>query len=184
MNGHEFARWLDSTPWSTALHESLYAYALIESTHVLALMLFAGSILMLDLRLIGASFNSIRVSEMSSRLLPWTIAGFAIMVVTGALLFYAIPVRTYHSIWFRIKAALFIVAAINVWWFHRRLSRNRDAWDAQPKPPLGVRLSGAVSILAWGSVIVMGRMIAYNWFDCDHPQPAWVDSLAGCEVLS
>lgn len=182
MSGREFAEWLDTIPSSTALHESLYAYSMIESTHVLALMLFVGSILMLDLRLIGVSFTTFKVSEMSGRLLPWTIAGFVVMVVTGALLFYAIPVRTYHSLWFRIKVVLFIVVAINVWVFHRRVSRDREVWDASPKPPLGARISGAVSIVAWGSVIVAGRMIAYNWFDCDRPQPDWVVSLAGCAV--
>ena len=184
MSGHEFAEWLDSTPWSTALHESLYAYSFIESTHVLALMLFAGSILMLDMRLLGVSFTSLKVSQMSSRLLPLTIAGFVIMVTTGALLLYAIPVRTYHSLWFRIKVALFIVAAVNVWLFHRRISRDRDAWDTSPRPPIPVRISAAVSIFAWGSVIVAGRMIAYNWFDCDRPQPDWVVSLAGCAAYS
>ena len=183
MSGHEIAEWLDSTAWSTLLHESLYAYSLIETTHVLALMLFAGSILMLDLRLVGVSFTSFKVSEMSGRLLPWTIAGFVIMVSTGALLFYAIPVRTYHSLWFRIKVVLLIVAAVNVWVYHRRLARFSDAWDASPQPPRSVRLSGALSIFAWGSVIVMGRMIAYNWFDCDRPQAGWVVALAGCEAL-
>ena len=180
MSGREFAEWLDSTPWSTALHESLYAYSLIESTHVLALMLSVGTILMLDLRLLGISFTRLKVSEMTTRMLPWTVAGFAIMIATGLLLFYAIPVRTYHNLWFRIKVILLVVSAVNIWLFHRRVSKNRDEWDSQALPPLPARISAAVSIAAWGSVIVMGRMIAYNWFDCDRPQPDWVVALAGC----
>lgn len=182
MNGREFAEWLDSTAWSTALHESLYAYSLIEATHVLALMLFVGTILMLDLRLLGVSFTGTRVSEMTERLLPWTVAGFVIMVVTGILLFYAIPVRTYHSVWFRVKVILLIVAAVNVWVFHRRVSRSRAEWDTSTRPPLPARINAAVSIACWGSIIVMGRMIAYNWFDCDRPQPDWVVALAGCTI--
>lgn len=180
MTGHEFAEWLDSTPWSTALHESLYAYSLIESTHVLALMLSVGTILMLDLRLLGLSFTRLKVSEMTGRILPWTVAGFVLMIVTGLLLFYAIPVRTYHSLWFRIKVILLVVSAMNIWVFHRRVSRNREQWDADARPPLGARINAGVSIAAWGSVIVMGRMIAYNWFDCDRPQADWVVALAGC----
>ena len=46
-----FCEWLATTTWSIALHESLYMYPFIESTHVLALFLFAGTIAMVDLRL-------------------------------------------------------------------------------------------------------------------------------------
>lgn len=183
MSGHEIAEWLDSTTWSTMLHESLYVYPLVESTHVLTVMLFVGTILMLDLRLLGVSFGGVKVSDFTSRLLPWTIAGFVIMVGTGALLFYAIPVRTYHSLWFRVKVVLILVSLVNIWLFHRRISRDREDWDASPLPPLAARISAGVSIAAWGSVIVMGRMIAYNWFDCDRPQPDWVSSMAGCADL-
>ena len=48
---------------------------------------------------------------MTTRMLPWTVAGFVVMIVTGLLLFYAIPVRTYHSLWFRIKVILLVVSA-------------------------------------------------------------------------
>lgn len=165
------------------LHESLYVYPLVESAHVLTVMLFVGTIFMLDLRLLGVSFGGVKISEFTSRLLPWTIAGFVIMVLTGALLFYAIPVRTYHSLWFRVKLVLIVVSLVNIWIFHRHISRNRDDWDTSFRPPFGARISAGVSMLAWGSVIVMGRMIAYNWFDCDRPQPDWVNSVAGCADL-
>ena len=89
-----FCEWLATTTWSIALHESLYMYPLIESTHVLALFLFAGTIAMVDLRLLGVAFREIPVSEINARILPWTVAGAVVMVVTGVLLFYAIPVRS------------------------------------------------------------------------------------------
>jgi hypothetical protein len=42
-------------------------------------------------------------------------------------------------------------------------------------------MAGALSLASWATVIVMGRMIAYNWFDCDQqPQPAFVNWAAGC----
>ena len=68
---------LADTPWSIALHESLYMYAITESTHVLSIMLFVGSIAMVDLRLLGISYTRVPVSQMLSRILPWTVAGFA-----------------------------------------------------------------------------------------------------------
>jgi hypothetical protein len=173
--------WLEATAWSRALHESLHVYPLVESTHVLTLGLFAGTLALVDLRILGVAFRGVPVSEMSARVLPWTIAGFVIMVVTGALLFYAIPVRTYQSVWFRIKVIFIVVAGVNAWLFHRRVERNRPDWDTAPRPPLAARLSAAASLLLWAGVIVTGRFIAYNWFDCDRqPQPDFVNWFAGC----
>lgn len=177
-----FVEWLDTHAWSTALHESLWMYPLIESTHVLAVMLFVGMLAMVDLRLVGAAFRGLPVSDLTGRLLPWSVAGFVIMVTTGVLLFYAIPVRTYESIWFRIKVVLLIAGAVNAWWFHRRVQQGRATWNTAPVPPPAVRTAGATSLAIWAGVIVCGRMIAYNWFDCDYDPGPVVSWLAGCVV--
>src|ERR1700733_11786058 len=108
-----FCEWLADTPWSIAIHESTWGYPLVESVHVLALCLFVGLAVMLDLRLLGITLRSAPVSETVEKLFPWTAAGFAVMVVSGSLLFYAIPVRTFHNIFFRLKVAMLILAGIN-----------------------------------------------------------------------
>ena len=178
-----FCEWLAGTRGSIALHESLYMYPLVESAHVLTLCLFAGTAMMLDLRLLGLTLRRVPVSEVFARLLPWTKAGFAVMVVTGAMLFYAIPVRTYQSIFFRIKVVMLILAAVNVAVFHGRVEPTIGAWDSAPSTPRGARLAATASLALWAGVIVAGRMIAYNWFDCDiQPQPAFVNWAAGCAV--
>jgi hypothetical protein len=178
-----FCEWLAGTAWSIALHESLYAYPLVETTHVLSLLLFVGSVSVVDLRLLGFLFRDVPVSELTSRVLPFTVAGFAVAVASGALLFYAIPVRTYQSLFFRIKVMMLLVAGVNALLFHRHAQRSTPAWDRLPTPPPRVRAAGAVSLFAWVMVIAMGRMIAYNWFDCDRqPQPDLVNWAAGCVV--
>jgi hypothetical protein len=178
-----FCEWLASTPWSIALHESLYAYPVVETLHVLSLLLFVGSVTFVDLRLLGWSFREVPVSEITGRLLPWTVAGFAIAVVTGALLFYAIPVRTYLSIFFRVKVLMLLVAGANAGLFHRYVSGD-VSWDNDPRPPLRARFTGAVSMTAWATVIVMGRMIAYNWFDCDvEVQSEFIHWASGCPSI-
>jgi hypothetical protein len=178
-----FVEWLAATRGSIALHESQYAYPLVESTHVLALALFAGTVALLDLRLLGIGLRGVPVSHVVERVLPWTIAGFVIMTVTGALLFYAIPVRTYQSIFFRAKVLMLIGAGLNVLVFHRRVKPTMGEWSVAGVTPAGARRAGAISLVLWAGVIVTGRMIAYNWFDCDiQPQPALVNLLAGCVV--
>ena len=178
-----FCEWLAATPGSIALHESLYMYPLLESAHVLTLMLFVGSAAMLDLRLLGRTLREVPVSEVLARLLPWLKLGFAVMVVTGLLLFYAIPVRTYQSIFFRIKVLMLLGAGLNVWLFNRGVRARLSEWDTVRVPPRGARVAAATSIALWFGIVVAGRMIAYNWFDCDlQPQPAFVNWAAGCVV--
>jgi uncharacterized membrane protein len=176
-----FAQWLAGTRGSIALHESLYMYSVVESAHVLTLCLFVGTTVMLDLRLLGWTLREVPVSEVTRRLLPWTKAGFVIMLVTGVLLFYAIPVRTYQNIFFRIKVILLLLAGVNVWVFHRRVEPTIEEWDLTRATPRAARVAALVSLLLWAAVIVAGRMIAYNWFDCDiQPQPAFINWAAGC----
>lgn len=160
-----FCEWLAETPGSVALHESTWGYPLVESVHVLALCLFVGLAVMLDLRLLGVSMRSAPVSETVERLFPWIAAGFAVMFISGSLLFYAIPVRTFQNIFFRLKVAMLLLSGLNVWIFHSTVYRRVAGWDLDPAPPRSARVAACVSLALWAGIIVAGRMIAYNWFD-------------------
>jgi hypothetical protein len=176
-----FLEWLGSTPWSVRLLESFWVWPLLESAHVLSIALFVGTAMMMDLRLMGVSFGGMRASDFTNRLLPWTRAGFVVMVVTGLLVFYSNPVRYYHNIFFRFKILLMVVAGLNVWLFHSRIHRRVAEWDLLASPPRAAKVAGAVSFLAWALIVISGRLIAYNWFDCDiQPQPAFVNWASGC----
>jgi len=178
-----FVQWLANTPGSTALHESVYMYPLVESAHVLTLCIFLGLAVMFDLRLLGITLTRVPMSQLKQRLGPWMTAGFIVMVITGVLLFYAIPVRSYQSVWFRTKAVALVLAGLNAFMFHRTIDRRIDEWDRDPVPPRAARRAGARSLVLWTVIVVCGRMIAYNWFDCDkQPQPRIVNALAGCVV--
>ncbi len=178
-----FLEWLGNTSWSVALVESLYVWPLLESTHVLSLGLFVGTAVMHDLRLLGWTMRGVPVSEVTGRLLPWTRIGFAVMVITGLLIFYSSPLRYYHNIFFRLKVLLLIVAGLNAFVFHCGVHRRVAEWDLDPVSPREARVAGAVSLVAWALIVVTGRMIAYNWFDCAiQPQPDLINWAAGCVI--
>lgn len=173
--------WLARTRWSIALHESQYMWPLLESTHVLCLTLFVGTTAMLDLRLLGVAMTRVPASEFTERVLPWTRAGFAVMIITGGLLFSATPVTYYQSLFFRIKVILLAMAGLNVWLFHSRIHQHIGDWDLAPIPPRAARVAAVVSLVAWAGVVVAGRLVAYNWFACDlQPQSAFVNWASGC----
>jgi hypothetical protein len=181
MSFLSFFEQLAETPWSVALHESEIAYSLIESFHVWSMCLFFGMTVLFDLRLLGWTMRGVPVSEVIRRLQPWTILGFVLMVISGTLLFYAIPLRSYQNIFFRTKMLLMLVAGLNVLIFHSRVFPGVAKWDAEPTPPKVARRAGALSLALWIGIIVCGRMIAYNWFDCDRqPQLAIINFLTSC----
>ena len=179
----EIAIWLSETKWSIALIESLYMYPWIESAHVLSICFFIGILLFVDLRLMGVAFTKLPISEMNKKVLPWSLFGFGLMMLTGFLLFYAIPVRSYQNIFFRFKVILILLAGLNAFLFHRQMKVEGMIWDEGKSIPKSVHLKAAASLVLWSGVIISGRMIAYNWFDCDRqPQPEWVNWAAGCIV--
>jgi hypothetical protein len=176
-----FFEQLAESPWSIGIHESEIAYSVIESMHVWSMCLFFGLTVMFDLRLLGWTMRKVPVSEFANRLLPWTIAGFVVMAISGTLLFYAIPVRSYQNIFFRFKMILMLLAGLNVWIFHSRVYPKAATWDSSGMPPKPARTAGALSLALWIGVIVSGRMIAYNWFDCDRqPQADIINFLTSC----
>lgn len=154
---------------------------LLEGTHVLTLMLFAGTILFVDLRLLGAAFRNVPVSRVADQVLPWTVGGFAVLLVTGSLLFFSNPLEYWHNFAFRLKLLFLVAAAVNIFWFHYRVQASRPAWDQEPVPPPAVRASGATSIALWFVVIFAGRYMAYDWTKCMNPG-AIVGAVAQCEV--
>jgi hypothetical protein len=178
-----FCQWLAETRPSIALHESLFMYPLVESVHVLTLCLFVGMSVLLDLRLLGITLRRVPASDVIARLVPWMTVGFVVMLTTGLLLFYAIPVRSYQNIFFRLKMIMLVLAGVNAWVFHAHVHKRVFIWDMDAKPPGAARMAGACSLILWAVIVVSGRMIAYNWFDCDmQPQSRFVNWAAGCIV--
>ena len=95
-------------------------------------------------------------------------------------LFYAIPVRSAQSVWFRIKFLLLIAAAVNAFLFHRRMLAAGDSWSGDARAPVSLRRGAALSLSFWVMIVICGRLIAYDWFDCSHEPTGLIGLFAGC----
>jgi hypothetical protein len=152
---------LQDSAFATGLLESQYLWLIIESAHVLGLAFSVGLIGITDLRLIGKFRRREPVSEVLEQLRPWLLAGFAMMFVTGGLLFISEAAKVYASGWFRLKMVLLLLAGINALWFELTLGRRLCAWNDWERPPLGARIAGWTSLACWTAVIISGRWVAY-----------------------
>lgn len=167
----EFFQWMSDTPWSVALRESFYVWPVLEASHVITLMAFVGTIVMVDLRLLGIVLPNARVSQLTEKVLPWTVGSFIVMVVTGLILFYAKPMIYYHSVFFRVKMAIIVIALANILVFHKKAQANQAEWDEAAVLPGPVRMSALISLSAWMIIVILGRMIAYDWYNCEKLTP-------------
>lgn len=190
---HGLFEWLRDVPgavdgdpfssWSQQFAGSLHLWALTEGTHVVSLMLFAGTILLVDLRMLGLMFRDTPYSTLNAKVLPLTVAGFAITLATGLLLFFSNPVHYYHSVAFRIKFIFLLIAAVNIFWFHYMIQKNQAEWDAKQSPPAPVKAAAIVSIVSWSVVILFGRLMALNAFGCESLQAGTLGyAFAECAV--
>jgi len=160
----EFCQWLQETNLSVSIRESILAFPVIEGLHLLGISVSAGLIAISDLRMMGMILKKESASDVFHQLIPWTTAGFLMMIVTGTLLFISEPVKCYTNISFRFKVLFLFVAGINVLIFHSsKVYREMHTWEWAENPPRAAKLAGWISLISWGIVIIVGRTTAYNF---------------------
>lgn len=155
-------QWLEKTPPAAAMRDSLWIFDITETVHTLGIILVAGTIMLVDLRLLGLGLRREPVSHVVSRIVPWTLSGFCLMFLTGGWLFSAEASKLYHSPAFRIKMILLALAGLNALIFHLTVYRRAAEWDDVPVAPLRARVAGLVSLVLWIGIIAAGRSIAYG----------------------
>lgn len=160
-HGLALCQWLEQTWIASRVRESLWLFPAIETGHLLGMAALVGTITMFDLRLLGRALRTKRVSEVGRTLLPWTWAAFAVQLLTGVVLFSSEAVKLYANPAFRLKLLLILLAGIQVLIFHRTMYRGVAAWDGGQPIPRTARISGALSILLWMSIVAAGRFIGF-----------------------
>ena len=155
---------IEALPSSTAFRESLNGYPFTLTAHVVSMCLFAGLIIMMDLRLVGVGFQKTPFSELQKRLFPWQMFGLVVSSITGTVLFYGQPMRYYGKALFWTKIVLMVFAGVNALYFHLTTYRSVARWDRDVLLPKAARVAGVVGLVLWAGVIIFGRLTAYNWF--------------------
>jgi hypothetical protein len=101
------------------------------------------------------------VRALARHLLPWSVGALLLIVPTGLLMFSAHAGDFLNNRAFQLKMALLLAAGINAAIFHTGTYRSVASWDTNASAPMGARLSVALSIATWLSIIACGRLLAY-----------------------
>src|ERR1700681_2177050 len=157
--------WVDTFPSSLIIRESGFWFPFLLTVHVVSMCLFAGLIIMMDLRLFGIGNMRSPFSTIQRRLFPWQMAGITVNAITGFVLVYGQPLRYYSNVYFWIKAMMMTLAGINAVAFHFSTYESIAEWDMKTVLPRAAKLAAVVSLALWAAVIACGRLMAYNWFN-------------------
>ena len=136
-----------------------WSWPAAESAHFIGLTLLFGSIAAWDLRLLGMAKRVPIVAF--HRLVPFAVLGFAINAGTGTLFLMTFPDQYVYNPAFHLKMACLLLAGLNVMSFY--LFTYRQVAAAGPGAPIPTlaRLSGAISLVLWITIIICGRMITF-----------------------
>ena len=157
-------RWMEvNLPGGAYLRESTYGFSALLTIHVVAMCIFLGLIVMMDLRLVGVANLRSRTSEIQARLFPWQMVGFAIIAVSGVMLMWAQPLRYYGKTFFWWKMGLMALAGVNAGLIHAITHRSEAAWDSR-----AAKLAGVASLVLWAGVLTFGRLVAYEWMTTEY----------------
>ncbi len=152
--------WIEELPLSLAIGES-WLFPFIETLHVIAAVFVLGSIMVVDLRLLGWSAISHRLTTMVRESILWTWIAFAVALITGLGMFITRASGYLNNPAFLWKIVLLLFAGINMLYFHRRL------WPRIQMQPSAVialpaqRVVGAISLTVWLGIMLAGRWIGH-----------------------
>jgi hypothetical protein len=151
---------IEGLPLAKAMREWLWLYPIVEIAHICGFAILVGSVAMFDLRVLGVA-RQIPLRALSRFLLPWSWAALLVVIPSGMMMFSAHAADFLGNPAFKLKMALLLAALMNTAYFHTGPFQGVAAWNQDATAPLSARLSAALSIAIWFSVISCGRLLAY-----------------------
>ncbi|KAA6460426.1 hypothetical protein DYQ86_15495 [Acidobacteria bacterium AB60] len=140
------------------MRDSTWAFAIVEIGHLLALAVFGGAVLLVDLRFLGFGLRGQSASKVAKELLPLAVSSIGVMLLTGFLMVANGPVRYYFNPAFRFKMILFVIALFFHFVLQIAAARNRQARESLP---FRWKAAATISLILWLSIGIAGRAIGY-----------------------
>jgi hypothetical protein len=151
-----FCQWLEHARLIETIDDSTWLYPAIEATHFFSFFLLVGTIVFVDLRVLGLAGRRESLSQIAEQLFPWTWISLGLAVVTGFLMFATEATAFLPSGYFRIKLLVILAGVL----FAAIIQRNASRWDQSAGVPATARLTALISLLLWIGVILAATEVA------------------------
>lgn len=153
---------VEASPLGAYIASSEWAFPLIETCHVIALVTVFGSIAFMDLRMLGIVSRDSAITAVSRETLPFTWVAFLVAAITGTILFVSKATSYTINPWFLAKMCLIVLAGLNMMLFHFITWKGVKGWDTAANIPFSVKLAGGTSLTLWLVILFCGRMIGFT----------------------
>lgn len=149
--------WFEDGFIGSAIAQSIWAFPVIEAVHLVGLCILGGSVLIVDMRMLGVGLKRQGIAELNAHARPWLVRSVWLMLGTGILLFLSEAVKCYYntSFWVKITTLPFALA-------FTFLVRNRIASDEALDTSARSRITAVASIVLWFTVAAAGRWIGLS----------------------
>ncbi len=147
---------LEALPLATHIGGTWW-FPLLESIHVLTATFVVGSIVMVDLRLLGLAARHHAIARITAEVVPWTLGASMLSVLVGLGLFITRADHYAHNPAFQIKMALLVLAAVNMGAYHLATSSGIERRDREGTTSMAARIAGAGSLALWIGIMLAGR---------------------------
>jgi len=153
-----FFQWCEASSLGTAIRTSPWAFAVIESVHLLALAVIGGAVLVVDMRMLGLGLRDQRIADVARNAFPWLVGSLIVMLVTGIGLFLSEPTKCYYSTPFWVKMSSLALAMLFTFSVRRKVTMANELRVR----PVWFKIVALVSLALWFGVGAGGRWIGFS----------------------
>jgi uncharacterized membrane protein len=145
-------RWLQDNSFIAVVNGTSWMAAALEIVHYFSMFILVGSMMIVDLRVLGLVGRRQDAAELADRLFPWIWVSFAVNFLSGFLMFAGSAASYYQNDIFYDKVAIVLLAIVANVIVQQRMSK----WNRLPAMPASAKVLAAVSIVLWIGAIIAG----------------------------
>jgi hypothetical protein len=152
-----FFQWCEAMWLGNAIRTSLWLFPVIEAVHLLGLCVLGGTVLVVDMRMLGLGLRRQPIAQLARDMRPWLVASLAVMLLTGTALFLSESVKCYYSSSFWVKITTLPLAILFTFTVRERIARHGGV-DATA----ATRFAAVTSLTLWFVIAAAGRWIGFS----------------------
>ncbi len=151
----QFFEWMGGLRFSAFFLESVWPTPIVQNIHLVAVAVFAGSVLVVDIRMLGRGLRETPLAQLARSVEPWLIGSFVVLVISGIPQMTSTALKQYYSPFFWWKMQAVLVGVILTVTVRRRIAMRPEA----ELGPVWPKVVAVVSIALWTSVTIGARLI-------------------------
>jgi hypothetical protein len=164
-----FAEWLSTTfPSLFIQNHNSWVIPTIQSIHIIGIGVLMGSVLMIDLRILGWAGMDQTLRQTTSRFAPWVTGALCLQLATGLLMVIGEPVRELVTFSFWLKMFFVVIGTLIAIIFQVSIRKHEQRWEETLVNRRSIKWLAILTFLIWVCIIILGRLIAY-----DHVWGSW-----------